>query len=117
MELGKEVVGFEDGAMDLMKNFSWPNNLTQFKRIIRELIVLTDKDYISTDQVKQLLKQEEPIFTDTLQDGYEIINTNQSLADINYDIVRLVLKQENMNRTNVVKRLQISRSTLWRMLQ
>ncbi len=119
IELGKQVVGFESGAMELIENFDWRNNLTQFKRVISQLVVMTSGDYISQDQVRQVLKQEDqgtasPV---ALQPGYELINTNQSLEEITNDIVHLVLKQEDNNRTKTVERLRISRSTLWRMLQ
>lgn len=117
VELGKQVVGFEPGALTLMQNFNWQHNLSQFKRVIHQLIVLTDGDYISTELVKEMLKQETPKVTESLQPGYEIINTNQSLEDIDYDIIRMVLEQEKNNRSRVAERLKISRSTLWRMLQ
>lgn len=54
---------------------------------------LTDGDYISADLVKQTLKQETPKTTEALRPGYEIVNTNQSPEDINYDIIRMVLEQ------------------------
>lgn len=117
IELGKQVVGFEPGALALMQNFSWMHNLAQLKRIIHQLIILTDGDYISMELVKQMLKQETSKVTESFQPGYELINTNQSLEDIDYDIIRMVLEQENNNRSKVVERLKISRTTLWRMLQ
>ena len=117
IELGKQVVGFDDDALALIRNFSWKQNLAQFKRVIRQLIVQTDGYYITADLVQQILKQESPKVSSSLPDGYEIINTNQSLDDINYDIVRMILEQEGMNKTKAVERLKISRSTLWRMLR
>lgn len=117
IELGKQVVGFEEEALSLIQNFSWNQNLSQFKRVIRQLIVLTKGYYIDADLVHQVLKQESPKITSSLPQGYEVINTNQTLDDINYDIVRMVLEQEGMNKSKTVERLKISRSTLWRMLQ
>lgn len=117
IELGKQVVGFDPDAMELLKSFSWKQNLDQFKRVIRQLIVLTPDYYISSDLVKQVLKQEVPAVPSSTLPGYEMINMNQSLDDITYDIVRIVLEQEGMNKSKAVERLKISRSTLWRMLQ
>lgn len=117
IELGKQVVGFEPGALALMQDFNWQHNLPQFKRVIHQLIALTSGDYISAELVRQMLKQETPKVTESLRPGYEIINTNQSLEDIDYDIIRMVLAQEKNNRSKVAERLKISRTTLWRMLQ
>ncbi|MCI8660239.1 MAG: sigma-54-dependent transcriptional regulator, partial [Lachnospiraceae bacterium] len=41
----------------------------------------------------------------------------QPLSDINYDIIRQVLREENDNHSQTAKRLGISRSTLWRILK
>ncbi len=117
IELGKQVVGFEPGALTLIQDFNWQQNLSQLKRVIRQLIVLTDGDYISAELVKQTLKQETPKTAGVIRPGYEIVNTNQSLEEIDYDIIRMVLEQEDNNRSKVAERLKISRTTLWRMLQ
>lgn len=46
-----------------------------------------------------------------------MFDLNRTLDDINYDIIRIVLQEENMNRERTAKRLGISRSTLWRILK
>ncbi len=117
INLGKQVVGFEPGALALLQDFNWSQNLPQFKRVIHQLILLTEGDYVPTELVRQTLKQETPRTTEVLRPGYEIVNTNQSLEDISYDIARMVLAQEGMNRAKTAERLGISRTTLWRMLQ
>jgi transcriptional regulator with PAS, ATPase and Fis domain len=45
------------------------------------------------------------------------INLNRTLDEITHDIVLRVFKEEKTNQTRTAKRLGISRSTLWRMLQ
>ena len=117
IEFGKQVVGLEPESMELMQQFNWSQNLSQFKRIIRQLIVSTDDYYIKTEDVRQALKQENPHHSYELKPGYEILNLNQSLDEINHDITRIVLEQEGMNKTKTSERLGISRSTLWRILQ
>ncbi|MCI9560626.1 hypothetical protein D3Z55_10415 [Clostridiaceae bacterium] len=44
-------------------------------------------------------------------------NLDQSLADITYDIIRQVMREENDNHSRSAQRLGISRSTLWRILK
>ena len=41
----------------------------------------------------------------------------QSLADIEYDVVRLVLEEEHNNQSRAAKRLKMGRSTLWSLLK
>lgn len=116
-ELGKQIVGFEPEAMALMKQYSWRENLSQFKRIIRELVLQTESYYIPAHLVQHLLNQEQPAHPHSGSGGLETLNLNQTLDLINYDIVRIVLEQENGNRSRAASRLGISRSTLWRLLR
>lgn len=45
------------------------------------------------------------------------LDLNQKLADIDVDIVRLVLQQENGSQKKTSERLGISRGMIWRMLR
>jgi hypothetical protein len=42
MELGKQIIGFDPGAIELLIQYEWPNNNTQFKRVLQELATMTD---------------------------------------------------------------------------
>lgn len=56
-QLVKQVVGFDKSAMDLLQQYSWPYNRTQFKRVLKEIITLTPTPYVSADIVYKILKQ------------------------------------------------------------
>ena len=45
------------------------------------------------------------------------LNLNRTLEEINLDILCRVLAEEGGNQSAAAKRLGISRTTLWRMLQ
>lgn len=111
--LGKQIVGFEPSAFELIRNYSWKRNLDQFRHVLKELMILSKSAYISEADVRMILEQENRN-TSGLPDG---IDLNQTLDRINQDIIQLVLQQEGMNRVRAAERLGISRSTLWRMLK
>ncbi|MGI6070352.1 MAG: PrpR N-terminal domain-containing protein [Blautia sp.] len=118
LELGKQIIGFEPEAMDLMKNFPWPQNLNQLQRILRELAVLTTDSYITKKATKERLKSESFSASLPWQEAKDFpLDLNRSLEEINYDIIRMVLSEENNNKERAAKRLGISRSTLWRILK
>ena len=105
--------------MELMKNYSWPGNLNQFHRIIKELAAVTNGSYISEGDVRRLLEQENMHSSDYSifsKDAFAV-NLNQPLDSINKDIVSRVLQEEKMSKEAAAKRLGISRTTLWRMLK
>lgn len=46
-QMGKQIIGFQPDALELIKGYSWPNNLDQFRRVIKELAVITNTSYNS----------------------------------------------------------------------
>lgn len=118
LEMGKQIIGFEPDALELMKNFAWPQNLNQLQRVLKELMVVTRDSYITKNTTLHLLKDESLSFPETWENTAALMfDLNRTLDDINYDIIRIVLQEENMNRERTAKRLGISRSTLWRILK
>lgn len=114
--LCRQVIGFEPGAMELMKKYAWPHNLNQFKRIIKELVFLTQTPYITYDTVYQVLKKESYSGAKEVNGQYAL-DLNQSLKEIEKDIIKIILEEEKGNQSSTARRLGISRGTLWRYLK
>ncbi len=117
MELVKQVIGFEPEAMRLLQALDWPNNYDQFKRIIHELVRVTDSPYISSKDVRGLLRKEQALFYGSGSDNVLPIDLSGNLEAINLNILRIVLAEEHGNQKAAAERLGISRTTLWRMMQ
>lgn len=116
-QLGKQIIGFEPGGMELLQEYSWPRNTDQFNRVIRELVVASQEIYISRESVEACLKKESALYSGYQSGDSPQINLNRKLADIDTEIVRLVMQQENGSQKKAAERLGISRSTIWRMLR
>ena len=112
IRLSKEVVGIEPEGIRQMQSYSWPGNYDQFQRIMNELVAVADSPYIRTADVIRLLQRELPAAP-----ASSALRLDRTLEEINLDIVRLVLGEEQGNQSAVAKRLGISRTTLWRMMQ
>lgn len=101
--------------MELLQSFDWPHNYNQFKRILNELAVITDSLYIKTDSVSKLLKREKrEELSSSSASGFPLSGT---LEQMNVQIAEQILAEEGGNQSAAAKRLGISRTTLWRMLQ
>jgi transcriptional regulator with PAS, ATPase and Fis domain len=114
LKYGKQVIGLDNDATKLLQEYNWINNIDQFKRVIEELIILTDTFYINPETVKKVLSYE------ILPKSYthmSSLDLNKSLDEINKDIINLVLNEEDFNQSKVAARLGISRSTLWRKIK
>ena len=53
LELGKQLSGFEPRAIEMLRQYPWPNNYTQFKNVLRALAALSD----NVAGLKALVKQ------------------------------------------------------------
>jgi transcriptional regulator with PAS, ATPase and Fis domain len=114
LKYGKQVIGLENEAMMLLQEHNWINNIDQFKRVIEELIILTDTFYINAETTSKVLSQE------NLPKSHSYVHSldlNKPLDDINKDIINLVLSEEDFNQSKAAERLGISRSTLWRKIK
>ena len=124
-QLGKQIVGFEEEAMNALKKYDWPHNYTQLERVIRELVVTSNDLYISTSAVLEILHKESlnvyssPHLSqnnNTLQQEIGV-PCNSTLEEMNRIIIRKILEINNNNQSVSAKKLGISRTTLWRILK
>lgn len=115
LELGKQITGFESRAIDQLRRFSWPDNYTQFKRVIQELAAVTNGYYIRSATVAEVLSREQSTFT---HDGRPLPADPQAqtLNQIIRSAIEQALADNGGNQTAAAKQLGIGRSTLWRHL-
>lgn len=111
-QYGRQVVGFESGALELLENFSWEYNVSQLRRVLKKLILLSSGPYIPAEDAAAVLREEESLPSER---GLPL-NLNRSLEEIEKDVILEVLKSVDMNQTRAAKILGIGRSTMWRKL-
>jgi transcriptional regulator with PAS, ATPase and Fis domain len=115
----KIVEGISEEGMQILKNYDWPGNIRQLENIIERLLVRTDKNFIMTNLVKEIMK---------LQYGGDVIDNYQKQDNINYplsgnleniekNIIKEIINEEKGNKAAAARRLGISRTTLWRKMQ
>ena len=112
VELGKQILGFEPGALELLQDYDWPCNYIQLKRVLDELTAITDTSYISRLDTSRLLDEEKHAFG--AEKGADSIDLDRTLYEINRDIINRELVRMKGNQSAVAKKLGISRTTLWR---
>lgn len=117
LELGRQYIGFEPEALALLQSFGWDENLTQLSRVVRTLALTGEEPHIGKEEVRRVLKAELPRYAQSVAAGCAVVNLRQPLDEIIYDVVRLVLEDEDRNQSRTAARLGISRSTVWSVLK
>lgn len=116
---GKNIIGLEPEALAMLQEFPWEYNYNQLIRAVTELVLGAAAPVIPVYAVKQLLKKEKTSFAPSaaVSGGTGIDVSDKTLEEIDLAVIRHVLNEEGGNQSRAAKRLGISRSTLWRMLQ
>ena len=119
VDLPRQIVGADPEAITLLQNFQWPHNYTQFRRVIGELAVTATGSLITAENVRQALRKERHVgaFSPCVENAAAPLNLNRTLDEISQDVARRVVEESGGNQTVAAKRLGISRTTLWRLLQ
>lgn len=115
LELGKQISGFEPRALEMLRQYDWPNNYTQFKHVLETLAILTTSPYIRSSMVAELLARERSMRR-SLPAQAVPADTNRTLEEIISDGIQQAVINNNGNRAAAARQLGISRTTLWRYL-
>lgn len=115
LEMGKQISGFEPRAMELLRQFDWPYNYTQFRQVLQSLVAMTGSAYISGWAVAELLSQERSAPCAQTRAG-ESSADGGTLEEIVRSAIRQTLAECGGNQSAAARRLNISRTTLWRHL-
>lgn len=119
MNTPRQILGADDDALVILKRYDWPHNYTQFRRVIEELAVIVTSQIITQENVAQVLKKERYVgaFNEQKENATAPLDLNRTLTDISKEIALLVISESKGNQTLAAKKLGISRTTLWRLLQ
>ncbi len=114
-----QILGAEPEAVDLLQRFPWPHNYTQFQRVMKMLAVTASGQTITAAAVSEVLKTERHMGTFSLraENAAAPLDLSRTLSEIDQDVVQRVVEETGGNQTAAAKRLGISRTTLWRLLQ
>lgn len=114
VEHGRQVLGFEERASQLLTSYDWPGNNDQLYRFVRQCLLRAETSAITASSVLDGIANERKV---VLASAPSTMPLTGSLHEINKSIIQAVLKEEKMNKQKTAERLGISRSTLWRMLK
>lgn len=116
LDLGKQIIGFDPKAIELLRNYNWPNNYTQFKQVLSELAILTDSSYIRGSTVSDLLSRKQTLNHPRTRQAVSSLLAGRTLEQLTRDAVAEAMTNCGGNQTAAAKQLGISRTTLWRYL-
>lgn len=113
----REIASIDPDAIQMLKDYSWPANYDQFKRVLRDMVLETGGISVKADLVSRLLKKESLLYPDSAAESFGTAIQGKTMQEIELMAVRQALADAKGNRTAAAARLGISRTSLWRMIQ
>jgi len=118
--VGKEVE-LSTEVSRLLALYKWPGNVRQLENVLERIIILSKGQVIEKVDFENAVPELKLDLTDRDNPSYEAgknsIEVDGTLSQMERNIIKRVLEEENGNQTKVAKRLDIDRSTLWRKLK
>ena len=109
----KKIIGLQQDAAKVVTTYNWPNNVWELKNAIIVAVKETDTFYIPKEVMEKSI---DSIKEKKMNHNIEL-DLTCTLEDIEKEIVRIVLNEENGSRIKTAERLGISRSKLWTVIK
>jgi two-component system nitrogen regulation response regulator GlnG len=115
-ELGKEVRGFSDEAIQAMLGYRWPGNVRQLRSVVRRAVLLAsyliDASHLALPEVTGG-ETAAPVAVNVSLDGRSLKETLQlHMADVERQILREALKHAQGNKAAVARLLRVDYKTV-----
>lgn len=110
--LKKSVKGISTKALNLLLRHDWPGNARELENAIQRMIIFAESEVLDVDSVP-------PEFLEArdLRAGSNVLESPQSLEEMEIAFITKVLQENNGNRAVSADILGIDKTTLWRKIK
>jgi DNA-binding NtrC family response regulator len=112
-EMGKEIRGVNQHALDLIVSYSWPGNVRELKNVMERAMILAKGDVIVSEDLPLELRKDIKGLHLAASDGKWISSDGfLPLAAVERNYILKVLQEKGGNKSKTARILGVSRSTL-----
>ena len=97
-------------AMEMLKSYSWPGNIRQLKNLIEKMVVLSDEQVISIEDLSSNLLTQQQVEAEKMNQPE--MPADLSLEAMEEKYIRTAMKLSGGNQRKAADLLKISRDTL-----
>ncbi len=105
LEHQKEQLHFEDGVMQLLKNYHWPGNIRELRNVLERVVLVATQDTITAQMLPEKIQTKASGSKQKTDDFLDLSVQEQQL------IIK-ALQQSGWNQSKAARKLGITRNTL-----
>ena len=110
-EFHKQVEGFDQRSLELMRKYRWPGNVRELRNAIERAVLLTDSTVLSTADLPPEIRETDDR-SSAPDAGFRIPAAGLVLEDLERDLVRQALEMSGGNRTHAARLLGMNRDQI-----
>jgi DNA-binding NtrC family response regulator len=108
----KKIVGIDQDAMNICMNYPWPGNVRELENAIENAVVLSDDNYIKTEDLPAYIKTTtKEVSLPEIGDSSNL-NYREQLEHAEKIIIQKALEESKGNKTHAAERLGFSIRTM-----
>ncbi|MBU2913240.1 sigma-54-dependent transcriptional regulator [Reichenbachiella agariperforans] len=118
-QLDKQVMGFDKGAMAMLKAHHWHGNLRELSNVVKRAVLLCQSDKVNDDCLPVELMSPEPVSSGNIDVDFNGTLPTSLRAVVEHaekSAILEVLKKTNNNKSKTAELLDIDRKTLYNKL-
>ncbi len=114
-ELGKEVKGFDEQVIAVLRSHPWHGNLRELRNVIKRSVLITRSEVVALNSLPEELrgKQNAPPEAEQTETTLDL---KAATVEAEKKVIEKALQQANHNKTLAAKMLNIDRKTLYNKL-
>ncbi len=106
-KLGKPAPTVAPEVLEAMRRYSWPGNVRELENVVEQMMILCDKDILTTRELPERFRQNAPQLSRFVLPPEGII-----MEDLEQDLIRQAMERANGRIVEAAKLLGLSYKTL-----
>ena len=114
-DMKREILDFEDQAMQVLQGYHWPGNVRELENAVERAVVLCKGHYIGTGDLPPKLTEPSASLQPAIT--YQPVPLKEALEEPEKRIIEVALRSNGWNRQLTAQQLGINRTTLYKKMK
>jgi two-component system NtrC family response regulator len=104
----KSISGFSSEALEALKSHDWPGNVRELENRVKRAIIMAEGRKLTSADLE---------LSSSLGERYRNVTLKEAREELERDLIRRTLRKHNGNMTRTAAELQVSRPTLYELME